>query len=176
MNWYKKSNNINEKKLYILRAISGTGKSTLAQKLSQGGVVLSSDDYFMKDGKYIFDASKLGEANQWNQERAKQALSQGISPVVIDNTNRKVKEVFPYYKMGKDFGYKIELVEPNWHPNLKTPEGKWNIDFIMGLQKNKDRANIGKVLPREVVERMANDYEYNLTEEDILNTKSPYKK
>jgi len=33
------------------------------------GMVLSTDDYFMKGNTYDFNADKLTEAHQWNRER-----------------------------------------------------------------------------------------------------------
>ena len=167
MNWYKKSQSeTGEKLLFIARGVPGSGKSSLAKKLGQGGVILSTDDFFMQNGKYNFDPSKLSQAHQWNRDRARKVMSEGISPVVIDNTNTKNFEYRDYYKMGQEFGYNIKLVEPNWSPELKTPEGKWNVDFLAGK-------NIHGV-DRKVLERMVNNYDYNPTEEDILKSKAPW--
>lgn len=33
------------------------------------GVILSTDDYFYKCGKYRYDADCLGEAHDWNRKR-----------------------------------------------------------------------------------------------------------
>lgn len=34
-----------------------------------GGVVLSTDDYFRRDGFYHYDPSELAEAHEWNHNR-----------------------------------------------------------------------------------------------------------
>ena len=48
------------KTLYILRGIPGSGKTTHAKRLAgTNGVIISADDYFMRDGEYCFDASKF---------------------------------------------------------------------------------------------------------------------
>ena len=52
------------KRLVIIQGHSGSGKSTLIDDLVQGtlkdkSVVLSTDKYFMEDGEYKFDESKL---------------------------------------------------------------------------------------------------------------------
>ncbi|KAJ3328846.1 hypothetical protein HDU91_004009, partial [Kappamyces sp. JEL0680] len=66
--------------LYIVRGLPGSGKSTMVQAMTAGlppdsFVVLATDDYFLdSDNNYDFDSSLLGEAHQWNQERARQAL------------------------------------------------------------------------------------------------------
>ena len=43
-----------KKEIILLRGVSATGKSTLAKQLVGNGVILSTDDYFMKDGMYDF--------------------------------------------------------------------------------------------------------------------------
>lgn len=50
--------------LVIVRGLPGSGKSTLAKSLverNRGGVVFSSDDFFMVNGKYVWDGARLGE-------------------------------------------------------------------------------------------------------------------
>jgi len=53
------------KELFLLRGLPGSGKSTLAKSL--GGMRIEADQYFMYEGKYEFDASKLKEAHAWCQ-------------------------------------------------------------------------------------------------------------
>jgi NEDD4-binding protein 2 len=80
-----------QKTLYILRGISGSGKSYLSKQIIKEhdgkGEIFSTDDYFMKDGKYVFDGKKLGIAHDWNQKRSFEAMKKGITPIIIDNTN-----------------------------------------------------------------------------------------
>ena len=88
-----------EKKMIMLRGISGTGKSTLAKQMENkyGVKAFSTGDYFMKDGKYQFNKKKKREAHAWNMERARKAMKEG-KPVIIDNTNVKAWEMKPYVK------------------------------------------------------------------------------
>ena len=158
MNWYKMADT--DRILYILRSPSGSGKSFLAKELGKGGVVFSSDDFWYRDGKYQFDITKLGAAHKWNYERSKKAMEQGISPIVIDNTNTTKKECKVYLELGLEHGYNVKYAEPNWHPELKTPEGKWNYDFIMKLQEERRKKEPSKVIPPEAVKRMIDRYEY----------------
>ena len=148
-----------EKILIIMRGISGSGKSTLAKELGQNGIIFSTDDFFMKNGKYMFDPKKIGEAHQWNLNRAIQAMQQEISPIVIDNTNTQAWEAKKYVEEGKKRGYKIEVREPN------TP---WKFDAEELAKRNTHG------VPKASIEKMLNRWEPDLTEEKILQSKSPF--
>lgn len=69
-----------------------------------------------------------------------------------------------YVAIAQQYGYNIEIAEPNWHPDLRNEDGKWNIDFLKGRNEHG--------VPNEAVQRMIDRYEYDLTIEDILNAKS----
>jgi len=105
MNWYKKTLTSDSKCdiisqmnkiLYIMRGVSGSGKSFKAKQLAgENGVICSADDFFVEKGKgeYAFDPNLLGEAHQQCQDRATQAVQQGLSPIIIDNTNTRLWEM-----------------------------------------------------------------------------------
>lgn len=38
------------------------------------GIILSTDDYFYKNGQYQYDANCLGEAHEWNRKRGKNCI------------------------------------------------------------------------------------------------------
>jgi len=155
-----------KKVLFLLRAPSGSGKSTLAKELAgTTGKSFEADEYFMKNGKYIFDVNLLGRAHQWNEQRAREAMKNGVSPVVIANTNTKLFEMKPYILAAKEYGYEVHFKEPNWSPELKTQDGKWNVDFLAKLQQNKDRADVGKTLDRSIIERQTNRFQYQNPDE-----------
>ena len=101
------------KKCWIVRGAPGSGKSTLAKKLGEGGVVLSSDDFFTINGKYLFHSEAQGDAHVWNQGRARKAMRTGTNPVVIDNTNMTWREIKPYANIAQECGYEIAYAEPD---------------------------------------------------------------
>uniref|UniRef100_A0A669QX74 NEDD4 binding protein 2 like 2 n=1 Tax=Phasianus colchicus TaxID=9054 RepID=A0A669QX74_PHACC len=104
------------KVLLILRGLPGSGKSTLSRFLldhSRDGIVLSTDDYFRQQDGYTYNAAQLGDAHDWNQKRAKQAMEQGKSPVIIDNTNTQAWEMKPYVEVALEKGYRVEFREPD---------------------------------------------------------------
>jgi adenylate kinase family enzyme len=50
-----------------MRGIPGSGKSTTAKKLAgETGKIHSTDNYFMVDGEYKFDPSKIREYHEAN--------------------------------------------------------------------------------------------------------------
>lgn len=117
----------NGKRIMILmRGCPGSGKSYLAQGLilSYGGnpkeYVFSTDDYFIRRNVYSFQSSLLSEAHQWNQTRVLKKIREGLSPVIIDNTNTQLWEMTVYASMAINYGYLIEILEPDtpWFSKL----------------------------------------------------------
>lgn len=107
----------NEKILYILRGLPGSGKSTLAKSIIKNhngnGIILSTDDYFLINGKYQYNPDKIVEAHISNQNLCREKCRLGISPIIIDNTNVKRWEAKPYVEVALEHGYKIEIREPD---------------------------------------------------------------
>lgn len=89
--------------LIVCRAPSGYGKSTYANKhfVSKGYVQFEADSFFMKDGKYTFDRTKLGIAHKTCQDNVRQALLNGQN-VVVSNTSVTCSEVRDYQKIAQE--------------------------------------------------------------------------
>ena len=103
------------KLLYIMRGIAGSGKSTKAKQLGRGCLILSTDDFWGPD--YAFDPARIGEAHQWNQARAKEAIQKGVSPIVIDNMHLQAWEARPYVEAAMAAGYEVRIAQsddPMW--------------------------------------------------------------
>ncbi|XP_056136534.1 NEDD4-binding protein 2 [Lampris incognitus] len=109
------------KVLVLLRGAPGSGKSTLARAMLEhnpGGVALSTDDYFIRHGKYHFDPYTLGEAHEWNHRRATEAFESGANPIIIDNTHMQAWEMRPYVAQALKHEYKVLFREPDtWWKN-----------------------------------------------------------
>lgn len=157
MNWYKMAQ---KKIMYIMRGLPGSGKSTKAKELGQGGRVLGSDDFFMVDGEYMFDPEGLGYAHFWNQGRVEEALKQGISPVVVDNTNVQKWEMKPYVEMALKYGYDIKFAEPD-------TDWKFNKEEL----SKRNTHNV----PLKVIEDKLNRWEDDITIENVLESEKPEK-
>ncbi|KAK5984223.1 hypothetical protein GCK32_022341, partial [Trichostrongylus colubriformis] len=54
--------------MILMRGVPGSGKSYLANSLAtnHGGVVYSTDDFFIRDGQYQFQPEKLEEYHRNN--------------------------------------------------------------------------------------------------------------
>jgi len=91
-------------KAIILIGPSGSGKSTYAKKI--GHATVSADDYFMRDGKYCFDARKLSEAHGECLKRF-MYLVMGGCDVIVDNTNATIAEVAPYIAIAQAYGFDV---------------------------------------------------------------------
>jgi len=138
-----------------MRGISGSGKSTLARELGKGGVVLSTDDYFVDPitGEYKWAQNKLKPAHEWNQNRALEAFHSGISPVVIDNTHTKKWEAKFYVERGLDAGYTVLIREPD------TP---WKWDPVELAKRNSHGVGV------DAIARMIERWDHDFTVENIL--------
>ncbi|CAM9446249.1 unnamed protein product [Lampetra fluviatilis] len=146
------------KVLFVLRGLPGSGKSTLARNIKEqgpNGVILSTDDYFVKNGTYCYDPSVLGEAHEWNHKRARDAMDAGMSPIIIDNTNTHSWEMRPYVAMALQRKYKIVFKEPETPWKFKTRE----------LEKRNVHG-----ISREKIVRMLNNYERHMTVERIMGS------
>ena len=119
------------KTLYIVRGIPGSGKSTFAKSL--GGTHFEADMFFMKDGVYKFDVSKIKDAHKWCQDSVNTAMilnnTSGLNePIVVSNTFTQEWEMKPYFEMADQYDYRVfSIVVENRHGGMNergVPEDK----------------------------------------------------
>ena len=131
------------KNLYLLRGIPGAGKSTLAKQL--GDSHFETDTFFMVEGEYKFDPTKLRKAHEWCQSQIELAMinnhvTAGLdnSDIVVSNTFTQAWEMDAYYELAKQYGYRVfSIIVENRHGGVNqhnVPEDK--------LQIMKDRFSI----------------------------------
>ena len=94
-----------------MRGLPGSGKSTLAKELAgmvPSSVIVSADDFF--NGGPI-DVKALGYAHATCQRKFVQALQEGISLVIVDNTNTSKGEIQFYMEKALELGYEATIME-----------------------------------------------------------------
>lgn len=151
------------KVLILLRGLPGSGKSTLAKSILERTIgynpetvrkhILSTDDFFVRKGVYDYQPQKISEAHGWNHQRAFNVMSKGCSPVIIDNTNTQMWEMKPYASMATDFGYILEILEPDTHWCYNERE----------LEKRNTHG-----VPKKSIQSMLDRYEKNVTPLKLL--------
>lgn len=143
-------------KLILMRGVSASGKSTLARKLAlqnPESVICSTDDFFVVDGKYQFNSAQLNRNHYKNFLKVKENMAKKTPVIIVDNTNLQKWEMLKYVIEAKTFGYEIEIQEPE----------SVSLDEI--CRRQEKRAEEGKVIAREVIERQLEKYEPTTVEE-----------
>ncbi len=114
------------KELILLRGCPGSGKSTLAKSL--GGKHFEADMYFIRDGEYKFDVTKLKEAHEWCRSSIGGLMINEEPKLVVSNTFTQEWEMKPYYELAERYGYRVySLIVENRHGGVNehgVPEDK----------------------------------------------------
>lgn len=106
----------------------------------------------------MYDVKLLGDAHTWNQNRARRAMDDGRSPIIIDNTNIQSWEMKPYVQMAIERGYGVEFLEPNtW----------WKLDPHELEKRNTHR------VPREKISQMLERFEHDMNVGVVMNSVEP---
>lgn len=109
------------KELFLLRGLPGSGKSTLATSL--GGKCFEADMYFLKEGEYRFDVTKLKDAHQWCQSSVNGLMVNQEPKIIVSNTFTQEWEIKPYYKLAQKYGYRVySLIVENRHGGTNQHE------------------------------------------------------
>jgi predicted kinase len=119
--------------LYLLRGLPGSGKSTLARFV--GDAFVEADMFFLKNGKYEFDGSKIRDAHAWCQSTVREWMQMNAdtygleySEIAVSNTFTQEWEMEAYYNLAKEFNYKVfSMIVENRHDGVNShgvPEDK----------------------------------------------------
>lgn len=112
--------------MVLIRGLPGSGKSYLSKMIVDDTMngdydnhIFSTDNYFMSNGRYVYDRNGLEQAHIRNQELVASRAKEGWSPIIIDNTNLRTWEMYPYVQYSIHNSYHIEIMEPStvWSRN-----------------------------------------------------------
>ena len=133
-----------QKELYIVRGIPGSGKSTFAKSICKSWQHVETDMFFMRDGEYKFNPSKLKEAHQWCKDRVHAMMRPTLwnllfnRTIVVSNTFTQEWEMKTFQVLARRFRYKVyTVIVENRHGGKNqhgVPEDK--------LQAMKDRFEV----------------------------------
>jgi predicted kinase len=111
------------KKLYIVRGLPGSGKSTFAEALvGHDFLVCEADKYFIIDGEYKFDGTKIKQAHEWCRNRVETYMKDSLvndqfyREIAVSNTFTQEWEMESYYKLAEQYGYMVfSIIVENRH-------------------------------------------------------------
>lgn len=111
------------KKLYIVRGLPGSGKSTFAEALvGSDFLVCEADKYFIVDGEYKFDGTKIKQAHEWCRSKVETYMKDSLvndqfyREIAVSNTFTQEWEMEAYYKLAEQYGYMIfSIIVENRH-------------------------------------------------------------
>lgn len=102
--------------MIILRGVSGSGKSRLAQSYaSERTLIVSADHFFTnRQGEYRFDPAKLGQAHNTCLRDYAHAVSwcgHEWERIVVDNTNCSITDIAPYVALALAYGSSVSIIQ-----------------------------------------------------------------
>ena len=155
------------KTVIINRAVPGSGKTSISrcitQALQSAGLQVvnhSTDEFFMHDGKYCFDISKLHTFHQQNLKNFIADLQRGVDVVICDNTNLLPWQTAPYTDSARKYGYRIIFL------NLTPRELYKHVQAQMVTPEKPDAHGV----PEDQLIEFINDFN---TYDSLLSKESP---
>lgn len=106
------------KNLYLIRGVSGAGKSTFAKVLADSLLCphLEADMFFIDaNGEYNFNQTLLKEAHNWCKNKTEVCM-EDCDNIVVSNTFTQEWEMKPYFDLAEKYGFRvITLIVENRH-------------------------------------------------------------
>lgn len=88
--------------LVLIRGLPGAGKSSIAGLfIAQGYVHVEADQFFIREGRYVYERELVPLAHEWCREQVRESLRAGRR-VVVSNTFVSLAELEPYLRMRPD--------------------------------------------------------------------------
>jgi hypothetical protein len=101
-------------KFFVIRGYPGSGRTTLARELVQGGVLLSLDEHVPPPppGEDIYTSG--GYARAWGliNELARRQIEDRTPRIVVELVGAHLWEVRDLWRLAVEAGYEVDVVEP----------------------------------------------------------------
>jgi predicted kinase len=159
--------------LIVMRGIPGAGKSTRAKELVGEGEIHSTDALIEASGDYRAFFQKMIESKSYmalgwkhkkNLNNATRAVADGVSPVIVDNTNIKHADAKAYVVMALEAGLADE--------NIKFEDvGTAGLDAETLAGRNTHGVPLDKIQAMMASHKGQGE----ITLESVLNKKDMYK-
>jgi predicted kinase len=142
-----------KKRIVILKGLPGSGKSTFGRTLSEQCakdsikcLTASADDFFMDNGEYKFDQSKIKDAHEECYQKYYHFFRKDINLAIIDNTNLSRWERKRYIKLAQKNLDKIDFIDIIYFPCSVENSFKRNthnvpLEVIQNMEKRIQQDN-----------------------------------
>jgi len=141
------------KGLIVLRGLPGSGKTTLAKKLSQRSKhaqICTEDRYHWSGkedgvGEYKFQPQLVFLAREWCTKEIREAIQQNVNLIILDNHNARISMYEDHIQYAVEHGYRFRIIE-----------------FVASAALiDKYRARSYKKFPREVYVKLLKLWEHD---------------
>lgn len=100
---------MNKKRLFLVRGVPGSGKTTLADII--GGYQISADDFMINErGDYSFSTDKLNTCHALCLNAVESAMTLKVGKICVHNTFTRNWEMEPYKVIAERYGYEVFVV------------------------------------------------------------------
>lgn len=131
-------------RLFLIRGLPGSGKSTLGRELAPGANH-AADDYFMVGGEYRFDPAQLAAAHTFCQAQTQTSLKAGRAAAAVANTFTCRWELEPYFAIARErhaLPIVIDLYDGGFTDDVLARRNEHGVPVaaIAGMRERYERA------------------------------------
>jgi predicted kinase len=154
--------------MIIMRGIPGAGKSTKAKSLVGEGIIHSTDDVIEEaTGDYNGFFKRINDSGDWSEHgkmhhknylNAKASLEQGISPVIVDNTNIKASEPKKYVEAALRLGLSednikiVDVGDGGQKAEILAKRNTHNVPLRVINRMLSSHRGVGKLTVKKILE------------------------